>query len=619
MSHSIFRRLPIGAELQPEGGVHFRVWAPRRHAVEVVLDAPTHDVHTSLRLTAEPGGYFAGLASSAGVGTRYSFRVDDDPGLYPDPASRYQPEGSRGPSQVVDPGAYRWRDSNWRGVSLKGQVMYELHIGTFTPEGTWAAATEQLQYLADLGVTLLEVMPVAEFAGRFGWGYDGVQMFAPTRLYGSPDDCRAFVDEAHTQGLGVLLDVVYNHLGPEGNYAGRFGPYFTSRYHTPWGQAINFDGRDSEPVRRFFIDAARQWIADFHIDGLRLDAVQTMYDLGARPILAELAESVHQAAAAYGRSAVVIAETNQNDVRMVKSPEQGGLGLDGVWSDDFHHAVHSWLTGEVEGYYSDFGGAEPIVKVLNDAFVYDGAYSRYRGHRHGNRVGDCSRERFVVAIQNHDQVGNRSGSERLSALASPEAVRAAAALMLLSPFTPMLFMGEEYGETRPFPFFSSFGDADLIEAVRRGRREEFAALAFRWGHEPMDSHAEETFVAAVLRWEWPSGSMHDGLRRLYRTLLAARRVCPALVDRRHTEARLLDDGGLLLELRRGSSPSLTALLNLTSEVVPFDPGYCNGRPILLSTAEDRFGGARRSLERLVELTPFELVIAGDAACRMPLL
>lgn len=303
---------------------------------------------------------------------------------------------------------------------------------------------------------------------------------------------------------------------------------------------------------------------------------------------------------------------------MVTPAEQGGLGLDGVWADDFHHAVHSWLTGEIEGYYADFGGAEPIVKALNDAFVYDGEYSRSRGRKHGNLVGDASRDRFVVAVQNHDQIGNRLYSERIARLASPEAVRAAAGLMLLSPFTPLLFMGEEYGETRPFPFFSSFGDADLVEAVRRGRREEFAALAFRWGHEPLDPHAEETFAAAVLSWEWPSGTEQAGLRSLYRTLLAARRTCPALADRRHTAARLVDDGSLL-ELRRGRSPSLVAWLNLSTDAVSFDPSRCEGRSILLSTAEARFGGRRQALDELNELLPHELLVAGDAECRMPLI
>lgn len=607
-----------GARILENGVPEVRIWAPRAESVSLVTW--TDGERREQAMDRDGNGFFAwrGEPGSFDEGARYAFRRAGSDLDLPDPASRWQPDGVHQASALLDPRKFAWTDDAWTGLRRNELAIYELHIGTFTPEGTFAAAAERLPQLAELGVTAVELMPVNQFPGTRNWGYDGVHPYAVQNSYGGPHGLQRFVDAAHRLGLGVILDVVYNHLGPEGNYLGHFGPYFTDRYHTPWGEAINFDGRDSDPVRRFFIDAACQWVVDFHVDGLRLDAVQTMFDLGARPILAELQDAVHSAADECGRAALVIAESNQNDVRIATPLEQGGLGLDGVWADDFHHAVHSWLTGETVGYYADFGGAEPIVKALNDAFVYDGCHSRFRGRRHGNPAGDCPRERFVVCIQNHDQVGNRVGSERLSAIAPPEAVRSAAALMLLAPFTPLLFMGEEYGETRPFPFFSSFTDEPLIDAVRRGRRREFAEQDFCRDYEPPDPHAFETFASAVLAWDWPNDPVQAGLRHLYQVLLAARRTCPALVDRRHTAARLADDEPRLLVLQRGRAPSLTAWLNLSAETIPFDIGRCGGRPILFSTAEERFGGRRPSLDEPDELLPYELIVAGDDVCRMPL-
>jgi maltooligosyltrehalose trehalohydrolase len=457
-------------------------------------------------------------------------------------------------------------------------------------------------------------MPVAQFPGTRNWGYDGVHPYAVQNSYGGPHGLQEFVDAAHSVGLGVVLDVVYNHLGPEGNYLARFGPYFTSRYHTPWGDAINYDGADSESVRRFFIDNACQWIRDFHLDGLRLDAVQAIFDLSAQPFLAELQAAVERTGAECGRTVVVTAESNQNDVRLVRSQAAGGIGHDALWNDDFHHAVHSALTGETHCYYADFGGVAPVVKVLNDVFVNDGDYSPYRRRRHGNRVGDQSREQFIVSIQNHDQIGNRAGGERLVALTSPEAVRGAAALLLLSPFTPLLFMGEEYGETRPFPFFSSFEDHGLIEAVRCGRRTEFAA-SYDAKCEALDPQSPETFAAAVVSWDWQDDATRAGMRNLYRTLLAARRTWPALVDRRRTTAELDADDSRLLVVRRGEAPGVTAWWNATPQGVPFAVALPDGMRLVLSTAEQRFGGRRKSLDGVAELQPYELVIAGGPECR----
>jgi len=486
-------------------------------------------------MTPEGFGYFTCRQSDVRAGLRYAFRLDDGR-EYPDPASRWQPDGVHQPSALWFPTEYKWGDGSWRGVPREELAVYELHVGAFTPEGTLAAIIPRLGQLAELGVTAIELMPVAQFPGERNWGYDGVHPFAAQNTYGGPRALQELIDAAHQAGLAVLLDVVYNHFGPEGNYLGLFGPYETDRYRTPWGKAVNFDGPESDPVRRFVIDNALFWVRDFHADGLRLDAVHAIHDFSARHILAELQSEVQAEAARAGRVVHVIAESDLNDVRLVVPPERGGHGLDAAWSDDFHHCVHALLTGERDGYYRDFGRPEQLAKAYNDVYVYDGCYSPFRQRRHGNRVGEADRTRFVVSVGNHDQVGNRALGERLTALLPPEARRLACGLLLVSPCVPLLWMGEEYGETRPFPFFSSFGDPQLVEAVRRGRREEFAALEFRWGTEIPDPQSPETFLAAKLQWDWSSPEP-SARRRLHADLLAARRCWPALRDRRHTVAR----------------------------------------------------------------------------------
>ena len=457
-------------------------------------------------------------------------------------------------------------------------------------------------------------MPVAQFPGERNWGYDGVHLYAAQNSYGGPLGLARLVDAAHKHGLGVILDCVYNHLGPEGNYLGLFAPYFTDRHHTPWGQAPNFDGPDCEPMRRFVIDNACQWIRDFHIDGLRLDAVQTICDLGAYHILSELQDAVQATAAECGRSAVVIGETNQNDRRLVDTHQRNGYALNGVWSDDFHHSVHALLTGETDGYYADFGTSAELVKTLNDGLAYDGCYSRYMRRRHGNRVDDLPRDQLVVCIQNHDQVGNRAWGERLASLVGPEAQRLAAALLLLSPCTPLLFMGEEYGETRPFQFFCSFLDQGLIEAVRKGRKAEFAALAFRWSGEIPDPHGVETYARAKLAWQWTPGSLQAGLRQLYRTMISARKTWPPLAGSQATQAALAPDEPALLVLRRGVSPHLVAYANLSNQPVRFAHKLSAHERFVLSTAEIRFGGKRELTAAIDELGPYELVIAAGTEC-----
>ncbi len=401
-------------------------------------------------------------------GLRYAYVLPNQVDR-PDPASRWQPEGVHRPSATFFPETSDWSDDGWRGVPRGDLVIYELHVGTFTPEGTFEAVARRLPELAELGVTAIELMPVAQFPGERNWGYDGVYPNAVQNTYGGPRELQRLVNAAHHAGLAVFLDVVYNHFGPEGNYLSDFGPYFTDRYRTPWGAAMNFDGADSDPVRQFVVDNARSWCRDFHVDGLRLDAVHSIFDFSPRHILAEIQDAVQAEARRRERPALVIAETNQNDVRLIAPRERGGYGLDGLWSDDFHHSLHALLTRERTSYYADFGFPEQLAKSYSDVFVNDGNYSAFHRRRHGTKVDDSPRTCFVVCSQNHDQVGNRALGDRLSSLWPPATQRLSCTLLLLSPCTPLLFMGQEYGETNPFPFFCSFSDTDLVEAVRGGR------------------------------------------------------------------------------------------------------------------------------------------------------
>jgi maltooligosyltrehalose trehalohydrolase len=597
-------------------------------------------------MTPEGSGYFVHRQSQVEEGLPYTFKLADGRS-YPDPASRWQPDGVHRPSAVFFPESYRWSDAAWRGVARDELVIYELHVGAFTPEGTFDAIIPRLPQLLSLGVTAVELMPVAQFAGDRNWGYDAVYPYAVQHSYGGPRALQRFVDAAHQAGLAVFLDVIYNHLGPEGNYLGNYGPYFTDRYRTPWGMAVNYDGPESDAVRQFVIDNACMWVRDFHADGLRLDAVHAIYDLGPRHILAEIHTAVQREAASACRLVHVIAESNQNDVRLIHPKDRGGFGLDGVWSDDFHHSIHALLSGERDGYYLDFGEPAHVAKALDDVFVYDGCYSPFRRRRHGSRVGAIDRTRFVVCVQNHDQVGNRARGDRLGTIVSPAAQRLACGLLLLSPCVPLLFMGEEYGEERPFPFFCSFDDPVVVEGVRRGRREEFAALNFQWGSEILDPQAPETFAAAKLTWAWPEGSTHSQLRHLYQDLLAARRRWPALRDRRHTRARLAgtrchpeqserhpvrgggypldsdeilrraqdDNRPALLVLQRGGDDGLLAVANLTMQNVSMAELKVDDKEALLSTEDSRYGGCRLQDHPWDEILPHELLIFGGIGGR----
>ncbi len=465
------RQYPIGAELQPSGGTHFRVWAPRPKKLEVLLEAGP-GAPAAIKLKKQKDGYFEGLVPQAAEGTCYRFRLDDA-GCFPDPASRYQPDGPSGASQVMDPLAFKWSDSGWQGAGLKGQVIYEMHIGTFTREGTWQAAQQQLAELADCGITLLEVMPVADFPGRFGWGYDGVGMFAPVHLYGKPNDFRSFVDEAHRVGLGVILDVVYNHFGPVGNYLKDFSPdYFTDRHECDWGEPINFDGENAGPVREFFLTNAAYWIEEFHIDGLRLDATQQIFDASPENIMTAIGKRVREAA--HGRKTIIVAENESQLTKLVRPVENGGYGLDALWNDDFHHSAMVAMTGRNEAYYTDYlGKPQEFISMVKYGYLFQGQRYKWQKQRRGTPAHGLAPERFVTFIQNHDQIANSGCGERVHFLTSPGRLRAMTALLLLAPGTPMLFQGQEFASSSPFCFFADHNH-DLAKLVGEGRTKSLA-------------------------------------------------------------------------------------------------------------------------------------------------
>lgn len=512
----------LGASYQDENRCAFRVWAPRAETVEVRVLSPLE----RLLPLKKAGGYFFGLFERISPGSLYYYRLNGELDR-PDPASRWQPEGVHGPSQVVSLD-FPWEDQTWIGLSLQDYVIYELHVGTFTPESDFDGIIPRLGELQELGVTAIELMPVAQFPGDRNWGYDGVYPYAVHNSYGGPQGLQRLVNACHRLNLAVILDVVYNHLGPEGNYLGDFGPYFTDCYRTPWGQAINYDQAYCDWVREYFINNALFWIKEFHIDALRLDALHTVMDNSAQPFLAELGAAVHQQAARLGRRVYLMAESDLNDVKHLRPPEVGGYGLDCHWLDDFHHALRVLLTGERDGYYEDFGGLEHLAKAYREGFIYSGQYSGYRRRRHGSSSRDILPCRFVAFAQNHDQIGNRLLGERLSRLTSFEGQKLAAAAVILSPFTPLLFMGEEYGETAPFLYFVSHDDPDLIEAVRRGRAQEFAA--FGWQQEPPDPQDPETFQRSRPNPVLQQRGRHQVLRRFYQLLFRLRREMIEKVD-----------------------------------------------------------------------------------------
>ena len=555
----------IGADYLGGETCRFRVWTPNLALVGVRL-LSTDRIVPMERIGR---GYHEAVMDDVRPGELYFFHLGQDR-QRPDPASRFQPQGVHGPSQVVDP-QFTWNDEGWRGLALEDYVIYELHVGVFTEAGTFEAAIAQLDDLVELGVTAVELMPVAQFPGRRNWGYDGVYPFAVQNSYGGTLGLKELVDACHRRGLAVILDVVYNHLGPEGNYIADFGPYFTDRYKTPWGLAINFDGPESDEVRNFFIQNALYWLVDFHIDALRLDAVHAILDHAPVTFMEELVDAVRSEAARLKRRMFLIAESADNNARLIREQERGGYGLDAQWNDDFHHCLRTVLTGERAGYYADYGNLAQLAKACREGFAYSGEYSPYRRRRHGSSSRDLPANRFVVFAQNHDQVGNRRLGDRLIAVASFEDLKLAAGLTILSPFIPLLFMGEEYGESAPFPYFVEHSDPELIEAVRRGRRLEFAA--FQWQDEMPDPQDETTFLSAKLHHELRGGGKHRVLREFYRDLIKLRKTLPALKHLAKDSMEVIDKENqkvLIIQRWHGADRTLLAanLNNVNATAAP---------------------------------------------------
>lgn len=504
----------------------FTVWAPREKRVSVKVGESVHAMDGP-----DDCGWWKTRVEDAGPGSDYGFLLGDDPMVYPDPRSLWQPGGVHGMSRVYDRNAFQWHDERWQAPPLASAILYELHVGTFTPAGTFDSAIEKLDYLAELGVTHVEVMPVAAYAGDRGWGYDGVSLFAVTENYGGPDALKRFVDACHVRGLSVVLDVVYNHFGPVGAYANRFGPYLTAKHCTPWGDAVNFEGAGSNEVRRFFCDNAKMWMRDFHIDGLRLDAVHEFVDRSAIHILEQLAAEVEVLSNTAGSRLVLIAESDLNDPRIVRPREAAGYGIDAQWSDDFHHALFTVLYRAEPGlgYYGDFGTMEKLAKALTHVFVYDGDYSQYRRRNHGRPVEGLSVHRFIGFIQNHDQVGNRAAGDRIEQIVGMACAKLAAGIVMTAPFMPLIFQGEEFAASSPFLYFADHDDPAMAKAVSEGRKKEFAAFGFA-GKDVPDPEARETFERSKLKWDEVNEGRHAEMRDWYRSLIRLRRSSLSLND-----------------------------------------------------------------------------------------
>jgi len=542
----------------------FKVWAPHARKVAVKIGDATYPMHG-------PGerGWWSVSVQDARPGTDYGFLLDDDWKVYPDPRSQRQPYGVHGASQVYDQAAFAWSDRGWDAPPLALGVVYELHVGTFTQAGTFDSAIERLDYLVELGTTHVELMPVAAFPGGYGWGYDGASLFAVNELYGGPDGLKRLVDACHARGLAVLLDVVYNHFGPVGNYSGRFGPYLTDKHRTPWGGAVNFEDWGSDEVRRFFCDNALMWIRDYHIDGLRLDAVHEFVDRSAVHFMEQLADEVKDLSARLGRRLVLIAESDLNDPRVVTARKIGGYGMDAQWSDDFHHALFALLHsgGREKGYYVDFGSVAKLAKALTKTFVQDGTYSRYRGRNHGRSVEDLSPHQFLGYIQTHDQVGNRAIGDRVEQIVGMDRAKVAAGIVLTAPFVPMIFQGEEFAASTPFQDFADHEDPEMARAVKEGRRGEFAA--FGWKPEDIpDPERVETFQRSKLRWDEVHEGRHEEMLEWYRRLIALRRGSPALNDGEPGQTKVsFDEERRWLVVERGA---VTVMGNLGTETVELD-------------------------------------------------
>ncbi|HEX8522278.1 MAG TPA: malto-oligosyltrehalose trehalohydrolase [Tepidisphaeraceae bacterium] len=602
------RRLPVGAEVQQPGGVHFRVWAPRHQRIDVVFEGR----NDAVQLNNDGNGYFSGLAPEAKVGDLYKLRINSGD-AWPDPVSRYQPQGVHGPSQVIDPGAFRWTDKDWKGVTSHGQVLYEFHVGTFTREGTWAAAQRQIPYLKELGVTCLEIMPVNEFAGRWGWGYDGVYLYAPFHHYGSADDFRKFIDALHAAGIGAILDVVYNHLGPDGNYLTKFSTeYFNAEHHTDWGDALNYDGENSAPVREYFVNNALHWILEYHLDGFRFDASQAIVDTSKEHVLAEINRRTKEAVP--HKTLYLINENEPQNTNLVRPREQGGYGMDGLWNDDFHHSALVAISGHNEAYYTDYlGSAQELLSTAKWGYLYQGQRYKWQKRRRGTPALDLPPTSFVHFIQNHDQVANSGRGYRAHQITSPGEFKAITALMLLMPQTPMLFQGQEFGASSTFHYFADHNE-ELTKLIRVGRAKEIAQFPSNATDEMqaclVDPGAEETFQRSKIDLDERHKPGHKEIFQLHVDLLRLRREEPTFrrVQRRgDIDGAILGPRTLLLRYFASEGPAHGEVMGAGDRLllVNFDsdlelnpapepllappPGYRWQK--LLSTDEPQYGGS----------------------------
>jgi maltooligosyltrehalose trehalohydrolase len=603
------RTVQVGATYLGNGQCEFTVWGPNLDSAAVQLVSQANRL---IAMEWQDSRYWQAIATDIQPGARYFYQLNGGE-CRPDPASHFQPEGVHGPSQVVDH-QFDWTDQNWQGVPLESMIIYELHVDTFTPAGTFEAIIARLKDLRELGVNAIEIMPIAQFPGSHppheknqgndyrNWGYDGAYLYAVQNSYGGPIGLKRLVDACHREGISIILDVVYNHFGPEGNYISQYGPYFTEVYLTPWGSAVNFDDKHSPNVRNFFIQNALYWLRNYHIDALRLDAVHAIYDLGAFHILEELSDNVVALSAELGRKLYLIAESDLNDPQLIRPTAGGGYGIDAQWSDDLHHSLYALLTGDRTGYYEDFGKGEHLAKAFQQSFVYDWQYSTHRQRYHGRAPKGCSPSQFIICIQNHDQVGNRMMGERLSQLVSFEALKLAAGAVLLSPYVPLLFMGEEYGEEAPFTYFVSHSDPELVQAVRQGRKQEFAA--FHCEGEPLDPEAVETFLRCKLNWEKRKEGKHQVLWSFYQHLIHLRNTLSPLVQRDFQFIEVgSDEIKQLIRWRRWNEKSQAiCLMNFNQSNITFEPTSANqcGHKIL-DSAEQKWAGPGSSAPK--ELKP----------------
>ncbi|HZW40507.1 MAG TPA: malto-oligosyltrehalose trehalohydrolase [Ignavibacteriaceae bacterium] len=588
--------MTIGPNYLDDNSCEFTVWAPSVSNVQLKINFPENRI---CKMEKDDKGYWKVVVPNTNPESEYFYLLNNNTER-PDPASHFQPYGVHGPSKVVDHKSYNWNDENWKGLLVKDLIIYEIHIGTFTNEGTFESAINKLDHLINLGITAIEVMPISQFSGKRNWGYDGAYPFAPQNTYGGPNGLKELVQACHDKGLAVILDVVYNHFGPEGCYIRDFGPYFTSKYKTPWGNALNFDDEYSDEVRNFFIENVIHWLGNYHIDGFRLDAIDKIYDLSAKHLLDELSETVDEYSQGDDKFHFLIAESDLNDRKIITPHNENGFGFHAQWSDDFHHSLHALLTKETSGYYVDFGKVKHLVSAMKNSFVYSGIYSKYRKRRHGNIAVECPPYQFVNCTQNHDQVGNRAFGERLSQLVSFEALKIAAGALFLTPNIPLIFMGEEYGETAPFIYFISHEDKNLVSAVQEGRREEFKA--FEWNDDIPDPNDKHTFNESKLDWNKINKGKHSTLLKLYKTLINFRKVIPALdnTDRNNFEVTDVDDKLILLR-RWFADNEVFIIFNFTENTIThmIDVPEGNWNKLLDSSSEKWNGPGESLLENLI--------------------